>query len=128
MNTFRRGGRALLTAAVLTMIAAGAAVGQTDITEKFKDANFRAWVYNKIGKTAPAPILDSDVNGICSVEVDSKGISDLSGIEYFTALTSLDCSYNKLTALDLSKNTALTGLYCSHNQLTALDVSKRIPR
>ncbi|GBU20458.1 hypothetical protein R80B4_00336 [Fibrobacteres bacterium R8-0-B4] len=105
------------------------AVFGTDITAKFKDATFRAWVYNRIGKTAPAPILDSDVSGITIVNVsgsyDVMGtISDLSGIEYFTALTMLFCSYNKLTALDVSKNTALTRLVCSDNQLTTLDVSK----
>ena len=37
-----------------------------------------------------------------------------------------DCSYNreKITALDISKNTALTELDCSGNQLSALDISK----
>ena len=38
-------------------------------------------------------------------------------------LTTLDCSLNELTALDVSKNTELTGLYCDDNQLTTLDVS-----
>ena len=51
-------------------------------------------------------------------------LSDLSGIEYFTGLTYLDCSWNQLTALDVTKNTALTGLSCSGNQLTELDVTK----
>ena len=41
-----------------------------------------------------------------------------------TALTSLSCSNNQLTALDVSKNTALTFLGCRDNHLTALDVSK----
>ncbi len=95
-----------------------------DITDKFVDANFKVWVYNKIGKTAPEPILDSDVSGITRVEVYSNGISDLSGIEYFTALTVLGCTNNQLTALDVTKNTALTKLNCRRNQLTALDVSK----
>ena len=39
-------------------------------------------------------------------------------------MTELKCTYNQLTALDVSKNTALTALYCTNNQLTALDVSK----
>ena len=39
-------------------------------------------------------------------------------------VTELYCSYNQLTALDVSKNTALKGLFCYNNQLTALDVSK----
>ena len=38
-------------------------------------------------------------------------------------VTFLRCTYNQLTALDVSKNTALTNLRCSNNQLTALDVS-----
>ena len=51
-------------------------------------------------------------------------LSDLSGIEYFTGLTYLNCGDNRLTALDVTKNTALTELYCSRNQLTELDVTK----
>ena len=41
-----------------------------------------------------------------------------------TALISLHCENNQLTSLDVSKNTALTELYCYNNQLTSLDVSK----
>ena len=54
----------------------------------------------------------------------SEYITSLDGIEYFTALTKLSCEYNRLTSLDLSKNTALTKLGCMHNQLTSLDVGK----
>ena len=43
-----------------------------------------------------------------------------------TALTELDCTYNQLTGLDVSKNTALTDLGCGWNQLTSLNVSKNI--
>jgi len=39
-------------------------------------------------------------------------------------LTEFDCSGNKLTTLDVSKNTALIWLLCEENQLTTLDVSK----
>ena len=51
------------------------------------------------------------------------GIGDLTGIEAFTALTTLDCSFNQLASLDFSTNTALNRLYCHYNQLTSLDVS-----
>ena len=44
-------------------------------------------------------------------------------IGYFTALTNLNCYYNQLTSLDVSKNTALTILNCGENKLTFLDVS-----
>ena len=39
-----------------------------------------------------------------------------------TALDYLDCSDNQLTELDLGENTALTTLYCGGNQLTELDL------
>jgi Leucine-rich repeat (LRR) protein len=98
---------------------------QTDITDAFTDAKFKALVYKKLGKTAPEPIYDTDVNKFTRMDIEYYiKVSDLAGIEYFTGLKILDCSGNKLTALDVSKNTALMGLSCYQNELTALDVSK----
>ena len=39
------------------------------------------------------------------------------------ALTTLDCNHNKLTSLNVSGCTSLTELICYNNQLTSLDVS-----
>ena len=50
-------------------------------------------------------------------------IKDITGIEFFTALESLDCAVNQLASLDLTNNTALQSLQCWGNQLTSLDVS-----
>ena len=58
-----------------------------------------------------------------TINVFKHGISDLTGIEAFTALTELDCHYNTLTSLDVSKNTALTFLGCANNSLISLDIS-----
>lgn len=89
----------------------------------FPDENFRNWLlgqdYGKSGYITAAGLA-----GVTSIKVNEKSISDLKGIEYFTALNELNCSNNKLTALDLSANTALETLHCNNNQLTALDVSK----
>ena len=71
-------------------------------------------------------VLSSNINTLLVLDVDGKNITDLTGIEGFTALTSLDCSQNQLTSLDLTQNTALTSFSCSHNQLTSLDVSQNI--
>ena len=67
-------------------------------------------------------VLTSNINNITSLNVSYSYISDLTGIEDFTALTSLYCYSNQLTSLDVSNNTALTSLYCYSNQLTSLDV------
>lgn len=50
-------------------------------------------------------------------------ITDLTGIEAFTALTGLDCSRHSLSSLNVSSNTAITELRCNSNQLTNLNVS-----
>ncbi|WP_445721435.1 T9SS type A sorting domain-containing protein [Flavobacterium sp.] len=59
-----------------------------------------------------------------TINVGSKNISSLTGIEAFTNLTELYCYHNQLTSLDVSQNVALTALYCYNNQLTSLDVSQ----
>ena len=40
-----------------------------------------------------------------------------------TALTTLNCSSNQLTSLDVSNNLELETLYCGYNQITSLDLS-----
>ena len=90
----------------------------------FPDFNFREnWVL-KQAFAADNYLTDQEAASVTAIDVSSKSIADLTGIEYFTALISLNCSDNQLTALDLSKNTALEVLDCSNNYLTALDVSK----
>lgn len=51
-------------------------------------------------------------------------MTDLTGIEYFTALKKLGCSYHALTSIDISKNTELTELRCDRNSLTSLNVTE----
>ncbi len=105
----------------------------TDITADF--APFFAQELQKRGYIADAnKITFGEVKEIIELNVSGKWneetyeyegkLTSLKGIEYFESLTCLDCGYNQLTALDVSKNTALRDLLCDHNQLTALDVSK----
>ena len=57
---------------------------------------------------------------LINLDVSNQNISDLTGIEDFTAISSLDCSNNNLTNLDVSQNNYLQILDCSYNQLTSL--------
>jgi PKD repeat protein len=68
-------------------------------------------------------VLTANISSVASLDVDSLSISDLTGIEGFTALTHLRCTNNQLITLDVSSNTALTSLSCHSNQLITLDVS-----
>ncbi len=68
-------------------------------------------------------VLSEEELSVDYISVPFLGVSDLSGIEYFTAITVLYCSFNQLTRLDVSRNTALESIFCSDNQLTELKVS-----
>ena len=56
-----------------------------------------------------------------TINVRAKHISNISGVEYFTSLTKLDCSQNTITNLPTLTN-SLIWLWCSNNALTSLPV------
>ena len=62
------------------------------------------------------------IKAVTSLNIEDKNLTDISGIEYFTNLTSLYCGNNQLTALPVENLTNLTSLSCFGNQLTALPV------
>ena len=51
---------------------------------------------------------------------DADKIADLSGMELFPNMTSIQFNYNKLTSIDVSNMAKLRGMSCSHNQLTSI--------
>ena len=63
-------------------------------------------------------------DAVTGISIDNQNCTDLTGIAYFTNLTTLSCKQNGLKELDLKDNVNLTELDCSYNQLTTLDVSK----
>ena len=91
------------------------------------DANFKAYL---VGNSAINTNGDSEIQVSEAAAFNGEiycydlNISNLTGIEAFTALTKLYCYNNQLDSLDVSQNTALIYLYCFGNQLTSLDVSQ----
>ena len=90
--------------------------------ENFPDKNFRSWLLSQ-SYGSDGVLTEEEIAGVSKISVYND-IHSLKGIEYFTALTHLDCSLNQLTSIDVSENIALTYLNCYNNQLTSLDVSK----
>ena len=83
----------------------------------FPDYNFREnWILKQTFADDNY-LNDKEAASVTAIDISSKGIADLKGIEHFTALKTLNCSGNYLTTLDVSKNTALTELYCFNNQI-----------
>ncbi|HIE73592.1 MAG TPA: hypothetical protein EYQ06_04880 [Flavobacteriales bacterium] len=90
------------------------------------DANFKAYLVGNslINTNGDAEIQVSEAAAFTGeMWCDNLFISDLTGIEHFSALTDLKCNANQLTSLDVSNNTALDHLRCYDNQLSSLDVS-----
>lgn len=118
----------------------------SEVLDAITDPAFKAYVIhcmhnpqegtNVNGEDITYPKWDTNGDGILSVEeaagvtyicvsggYDEKPVISMSGLGYFIGLTDLDCSYNKLTALDVSKNPKLKRLICDGNEIDALDVS-----
>ncbi len=109
---------AVLLCVSLLPVSALAAEDTVAINEtNFPDPNFRSWLQAKYGDSAV-------ISQVTEIDVANQSISNLKGVEYFTALTSLNCELNNLTTLDMSGNTGLTYLRCRVNELKTLDVSK----
>ena len=92
-------------------------------TFNFPDKNFRDVV--KTFDTDDNNILsDTEIAAVKEIDCKGRAITNLKGIEYFTALEDLYCYDNELTELDLSQNIKLEELNCSTNRLTVLDLSQ----
>ena len=109
----------LLPALRLTAEAAGVAINETN----FPDPNFRAHVKQVFDTNSDGYLSEAERN-VTELYITAKNVVSMKGIEYFTSLKRLSCVANRITSLDVSKNTELTGLICSNNELTSLDVSK----
>ena len=90
------------------------------------DDNFEAYleangIGNGIGNDDS--VTTANINSVTGLYIAFQSISDLTGIEDFTALLVLDCKNNQISTLDFSNNLALTTLYCNGNNITSIDVS-----
>ena len=68
-------------------------------------------------------VLTNDINSITSLDINTKGISDLTGIEDFTSLVQLLSYQNNLSTINLSVNTSLNYLELGENNITSVDLS-----
>ncbi len=90
----------------------------------FPDDSFRKFVSRDFDTDKNSFLNDAELDAVTELHFHSLFTESLKGIEFFTELKFLDCSYNQITELDLSRNTKLTVLKCSENKLTSLDLSQ----
>ncbi len=90
------------------------------------DANFlKALISSGVDTNYDGKIQFSEASAVkTNIDLSSRGISDLTGIEAFPNWISLNCSNNQIKTLDVSKITIMTYLNCSNNQISSLNIGK----
>ena len=88
----------------------------------FPDENFRTILLN-YGIGTDGVLTVEEAAQIKFLDVQDKGITDLTGIEFFPELQELGCADNNISSLDVSKNPKLTFVWCSRNPLTSLNIT-----
>ena len=88
----------------------------------FPDAAFREYVTG-FDSDGDGYFSAEELNAVTDISCNSKGIRDLTGIENFSRLRTLNCEWNYLENVDLSANTALEEVSLCANQLLSLNVS-----
>lgn len=86
------------------------------------DANFKAFCLENYDTDKDGQISEKEVRNIISMDISSKSISSLVGIEKFYSLMSLNCKNNNISTLDISTLPLLNTLNCANNQLSELNI------
>ncbi|MFY0625364.1 MAG: Ig-like domain-containing protein [Reichenbachiella sp.] len=88
------------------------------------DANFKAALTNDdlIDTNFDDEIQVSEAQATTALDLSGLSISDLTGIEEFIGLVTLDCSTNSLSTLNLAVNINLEEIDCSDNNLINLNI------
>ena len=92
------------------------------------DANFEQALIDEGYDSGPLDgnVLTSNISGILNLDIKNRGITNLTGIEDFSALKNLDCSGNLLINIDVRPLSNLQILWCFENQITNLNVDQNI--
>ena len=99
--------------------------GNLHICDKnFPESRFRGFIAKEYDGNGDNLLEPATVAAIYDMECSDNYYTNLSGIEYFTALMRLDCAENQITDLDISKLSNLGKLYCDSNLLTSLNTSQ----
>ena len=113
--------RTLVILLILLITVIGLSNAQN--VEILDTAFLHALIDEGVDTNADSLISNAEAEAIISLDVTEREIDDMTGIEAFIMLDTLDCSSNSITSLDLSMNEMLRVVNCTNNDLTSLDVS-----
>ena len=92
-----------------------------EVRTAIPDANFEAALVEfNLDDEVDGSVLTSRIEGVSNLDLEDRGIADLTGIEDFKALIDLNVRGNVLRRLDISSNNNLLFVWAEDNQLTEL--------
>ena len=90
----------------------------------FPDFNFRNIISERYDSHEPDGYLSRYERSLVkTMNVFQKNITDMTGVNYFTSLTSLNCGANNYHSIDISALTELVNLECYSTGLQSIDLS-----
>ncbi len=92
-------------------------------TISISDTNFRNYLIREFDLDSDGEISNHEASLISEINCSKLSINSLNGVEHFINISTLNCSHNNLTSIDLSKNKLLTSLNLSYNELKTVDIS-----
>jgi len=93
-------------------------------TVAITDPNFLAWLQFTYPTCMNGNLMDINCTGITSttsVNIPNLAIGNITGIEHFTSLQTLDCSGNDLTSIP-ALPASLKKLFCHENQISSIQM------
>ena len=109
------------------------AAGEVAIDENnFPDATFREYVSNQFDTNHDTVLSESEIAAVEKIDLsypnrtrrENGPLAKLDGIEYFDNLKSLKFDNNKVSALDVSKNTKLEYLSFENNRVEKINLAQ----
>lgn len=91
--------------------------------ENFPDKNFRDFISKIYDKDRDGFFSAEEISAVTKIDCVSRYVENLKGIELFPYLKELWCMNNKITELDVSRNTLLQTLICANNRIGSLNVN-----
>ena len=93
-----------------------------EIAKAFPDENFRSYVLAEFDDNEDGWLSPAEIEQVTAIWCYDSAINSLQGIEVFYNLSTLSCSWNNLSELDVSQNTQLQELICYGNNITSLNI------
>ena len=87
------------------------------------DSIFKSYVLSKCDTNNDGNVQINEASLIDSLIIYNMGISDLTGMQYFSNLYWIQCDGNNISTLNTSNNPSLRFVVCVGNQITSIDVS-----